>query len=516
MTSRPERAAGILLHPTSLAGPYGIGDLGREARRFVDFLADAGMSLWQILPLGPTGFGDSPYACFSTFAGNPLLIDLDGLVAEGLLRPEDLASPPDLPAESIDYGAVHAWKRPRLERAAARFLASAAPAGREGFDAFCAEHAHWLDDYALFMAVKARFDDRAAREGVADATWYAYWELDVRLRQADALARWRSDCAAEAETFKVLQYVFFRQWASLKSYANSRGVRIVGDVPIYVAPDGVDAWASPHLFKLGPDGRPSVVAGVPPDYFSETGQLWGNPLYDWERMAEDGFSWWVARFRAMLSLTDFIRIDHFRGFAACWEVPAGEETAVRGEWVETPGRELFAAVRRELGSLPLLAEDLGIITAEVEVLRDELGFPGMRVLQFAFEVGEGGRLVADHPFLPHNHVERSVVYTGTHDNDTTRGWYDERTPQERHLVRSYAACDDAGAVWSLIRLALSSVARFAIVPMQDTLGLGTWARMNRPSEASGNWAWRMRADALHPDLASALRELVQLYGRAPE
>ena len=510
------RSAGILLHPTSLASPHGIGDLGREAYRFVDFLAEAGMSLWQVLPLGPTGFGDSPYACFSTFAGNPLLIDLDALVADGLLRPEDIADVPGCSADRVDFGAVLEWKRPRLAAAAQRFLSGGSPVPRSDFDAFCAAQAHWLDDYALFMAVKDHFDAKAAAEGVADATWFSYWDRDIRLHEAAALARWGAACAPQIDTYRVWQYLFFRQWDNLKRYANTRRVRILGDVPIYVSADGVDAWANPSLFKLGADGRPSVVAGVPPDYFSETGQLWGNPLYDWERMAEDGFSWWVERFRAVLTLCDTVRIDHFRGFAACWEVPADAETAVGGEWVETPGRELFAAVRGALGDLPLVAEDLGVITPEVEALRDELGLPGLKVLQFAFDPKEDGRLDAAHPFLPHNYPERCVAYTGTHDNDTTRGWYDERSDEERHLIRTYAACDDGGAVWALIRTALASVARYAIVPMQDALNLGTEARMNRPAHASGNWDWRMPAEALHPDLAAALRTLVHIYGREPE
>ncbi len=510
------RASGILLHPTSFPGPHGIGDLGENAFDFIDFLVNAKQSLWQVLPLGPTGYGDSPYASFSSFAGNPLLINLDKLVEQGDLDAADLANIPNFPIDSIDYGWTIYWKFPLLEKAAHNFLAGASPARKAEFDAFCAEQAHWLDDFALFMAVKENFDQKAREEDVFGAMWSNYWDKDIALRRPAAVKRWQQKKANSIAVKKVQQFYFFQQWTALKQYANKNGIKIIGDIPIFVAPDSVDVWANSELFFLDKDGQPTVVAGVPPDYFSETGQLWGNPLYDWQAIAKQNFKWWIDRIQATLQMIDIIRIDHFRGFAAYWEVPAGEETAIKGRWVKAPGKELFDAVNEALGHLPILAEDLGVITPDVEELRDHFGFPGMKILQFAFDSKEAGGLNSTNAFLPHNHAPNCVVYPGTHDNDTTRGWYRERTVAEKDLVRRYLARDDHDIVWDFIRIAMSSAARFALVSMQDILNLDTDARMNTPSVLGGNWAWRYRPEALNEWVYSRLSELVTLYARDPE
>lgn len=510
------RSSGILLHPTSFPGPHGIGDLGEAAFRFVDFLVEAKQSLWQVLPLGPTGYGDSPYASFSTFAGNPLLINLDQLVEAGDLTPADVADVPAFPIDKVDFGWVIVWKASLLEKAARNFLASAGAERKADFEAFCTEQAGWLDDFALFMAVKDYFDQKAQAEDVFGAMWSNYWDKDIALRKPAALKKWRKEKAETIALKKVLQYFFFRQWGAVRRYANERGIKIIGDIPIFVAPDSVDVWANRELFFLDKEGQPTVVAGVPPDYFSPTGQLWGNPLYNWKALAAQGYRWWIERIRATLQLVDIIRVDHFRGFEAYWEVPAEEETAINGRWIKAPGMELFETVERQLGELPILAEDLGVITPEVEALRDHFKFPGMKILQFAFDSKEAGGLDATNKFLPHNHGRNAVVYTGTHDNDTTRSWYRERTLEEKDLVRRYLARNDNDIVWDFIRLAMSSVARFAIVPFQDVLNLDKDARMNTPSVLGGNWAWRYRAEALNPWAWSRLRELVDLYGRDPE
>jgi 4-alpha-glucanotransferase len=507
------RASGILLHPTSFPGPHGIGDLGQPAFDFIDFLVEAGQTLWQILPLGPTGYGDSPYASFSSFAGNPLLISLEKLVEWGDLKPRDLVDPPDFPIDTVDYGWVIAWQIPLLEQAAENFLSSASRARQAKFGRFCAENANWLDDFALFMAVKERYDQQALAEHVFGAMWNNYWDADIALRKPDAVERWKKQQAPAIATHKVLQFFFFEQWRALRSYANENGIRIIGDIPIFVAPDSVDVWANRELFKLDKQGQPTVVAGVPPDYFSETGQLWGNPLYDWDALADQGFQWWQDRIRATLNMVDIVRIDHFRGFEAYWEVPAGQETAIKGRWVKAPGMRLFEAIERDLGDVPVLAEDLGVITPDVEALRDHFNLPGMRILQFAFDSKEAGLLNATNSFLPHNHSFNSVVYTGTHDNDTTRGWYRERTPEEKDLIRRYLSRPDHDLVWDFIRMAMASVACFAIVPMQDVLSLDSDARMNTPSTLGGNWVWRYRPEVLNGWVAGRLRELVDLYGR---
>ena len=510
------RASGILLHPTSFPGPHGIGDLGENAYKFIDYLVEAKQTLWQVLPLGPTGYGDSPYASFSSFAGNPLLINLDKLVEQGDLSPEDLAEIPDFPTDFIDYGWVIYWKTPLLEKAADNFLAHAGTERQAQFEIFCAAQAHWLDDFALFMAVKEEFDQKAKEEDVFGAMWSNFWDKDIALRTPKAVAHWHKKKADRIAVRKVIQFYFYEQWAALKKYANDNGIKIIGDIPIFVAPDSVDVWANSDLFFLDDNGQPTVVAGVPPDYFSETGQLWGNPLYRWEKMQANGFKWWIRRIKATLQLVDIIRIDHFRGFAAYWEVPADEESAINGRWVKVPGRELFETVDKELGHLPILAEDLGVITPDVEELRDMFNFPGMKILQFAFDAKERGSLDTTNVYLPHNYIYNCVVYPGTHDNDTTLGWYNERTDDERDLIRRYLARDEQDIVWEFIRLAMASAARYALFQMQDVLNLDSDTRMNTPSVLGGNWAWRYRPEALNKWSSARLSDLVQLYAREPE
>lgn len=491
------RASGIILHPTSLPGPYGIGELGSAAYAFVDFLVQAGQRLWQLMPLGPTGYGDSPYASPSAFAGNPLLISLERLRDQGLLSEADLSQMPDFPADRVDFGAVIPCKMAMLRRSFARWQETAGPGEREAFAAFQNEHRAWLEDFALFMAIKD------AHTSVA----WVEWPAEYATRQPEALARARAELADEIRCHRYLQFQFFRQWRALREYANGHGVRMIGDVPIFVAADSADAWANPHLFYLDDRGRPTHVAGVPPDYFSPTGQRWGNPHYRWEAMSESGYAWWIDRFRQTFRLVDILRIDHFRGFEACWEVPASAETAVNGRWVKGPGLALFRAIEAALGDLPIIAEDLGFITPEVEAMRLAMGFPGMRVLQFAFDGG------AANPFLPHNYVPETVVYTGTHDNDTTRGWHDSAPEQERAAFWRYTGQSGGSASWEMLRLALASVARMALFPLQDALGLGSEARMNIPGSDQGNWTWRYQGWHLREGLAADLAEMSRTYGR---
>ncbi len=492
------RWAGILLHPTSLPGPYGIGDLGKEAYQWVDGLVRARQTWWQILPLGPTGYGDSPYQCFSAFAGNPYLISPDQLVQDGVLRPADVTGF-HFPAGHVDYGPVIQFKIGMLRRAWENFKSGSASALRLPFEEFCRREAAWLDDYALFMALKG------AHGG---ASWHS-WPHELVLRQAAALDRARHQLSGPLGMHRFGQFLFYRQWKALKRYANERGVRLMGDVPIFISADSVDVWANPDLYQLDEDRQPRVVAGVPPDYFSATGQLWGNPLYDWEASRRTGHAWWIARLKATLEQVDMIRLDHFRGFEAYWEVPAGNPTAVKGRWVKGPGMELFQTIRRALGGLPLVAEDLGLITPEVEVLRDQLELPGMRILQFAF----GG--APEDRFLPHNYERRTIVYTGTHDNDTTWGWYRSIGDRERDFLRRYLGRDGSDIVWDLIRLAWSSVADWALAPLQDVLNLGTEARMNFPGKPSGNWSWRFTHGQLHDGILGRLADLTHLYSRHP-
>lgn len=500
------RRSGVLMHPTSLPGRYGIGDLGEEATRFVDFLVSAGQSYWQVLPLSPTGYGDSPYQGLSAFAGNPMLISPQRLMEAGYLSQRDLDALPHFPLDRVDFGAVIYHKTRLLDRAYANFQAHASQAQRQAFDRFCQEQADWLDEYALFMALKAAHELRPWHE----------WDPGAAMREPDDLDRWRATLAEPILCQKYLQWQFFDQWLALKAYANERGIRLIGDIPIFVALDSADVWANADLFHFDENLQPTVVSGVPPDYFSETGQLWGHPLYRWDVMARKGYAWWIERFRMAFTQADVVRIDHFRGFYNYWEVPAEEETAVIGRWLLGPGADLFRAVTAALGEVSIIAEDLGDFDEEsragVDALQAEFGYPGMKVLQFAFSNGP------DDPFLPHNYSSPDwVVYTGTHDNDTTMGWYQvTSTEDERDYARKYLACDASDLAWDLIRLGWASVAHTAMTTVQDLLSLGHDSRMNTPSTMGPpNWCWRLRPGALTDDIAERLRELTAIYGRLP-
>jgi 4-alpha-glucanotransferase len=503
------RASGILLHPTSLPGQFGIGDLGKEAYRFADFLAGTGQRLWQILPLGPTGYANSPYQCLSVFAGNPLLMSLERLVEGRLLEPADLEGVPSFPKDRVDYDSVVEFKMPLLKKSFEAFETKAAPSEREQFEVFCEQNASWLETYSLFMALKDAHDL---------AAWNT-WEEDIQKRDPKSLENWKRKLNHEIRYHKYQQYQFFEQWSELKRYCNEQGIRLIGDMPIFIALDSAEVWSHPEMFHLDDSGRPTVVAGVPPDYFSKTGQLWGNPLYRWGVMARDGYAWWIERFRATHALVDIIRLDHFRGFEKYWEVPGTDVTAMNGRWVSGPGVEPFQAVRRTLGTLPVIAEDLGVITPEVDALRDQLSFPGMRVLQFAF----GSDPKAD-DYKPHNYPRNCVVYTGTHDNNTTVGWFrgkdvrdctesKQQRETEKQSVLKYLGTDGHEINWDFIRLALMSVADAAIIPLQDVLGLGSEARMNLPGTTEGNWCWRFLPDMLTEEIKARLRELTAIYGR---
>jgi 4-alpha-glucanotransferase len=494
----PARTSGLLLHVTSLPGPSGSGDFGPAAYRFVDFLARARQRLWQVLPLSPVGAGHSPYAGPSTFAGNPLLISLEGLVQDGLLTEADLDGVPGGGADRVDYERVIPYREERLRRATARFRDGAAPVLRAAFEDFAARHAGWLDDYALFTALKAHLGGQA----------WTDWPPPLVRREPAALAEARATLADAVAQHRVEQFLFERQWAALRAYAHARGVRVLGDLPIYVAHDSADVWANPDRFFLDNDGRPIAVSGVPPDYFSETGQLWGNPLYRWDRMREAGYRWWIGRLTRTLSLVDVVRLDHFRGFEAYWAVPAGEETAINGAWVEGPGAAVFEAFERVLGRpLPLVAEDLGTITPGVVALMERFGLPGMAVLQFAF----GGD--ADNAYRPHHYKRNLVAYTGTHDNDTFLGWWQHgATAEERAVGRAYLGPGEPH--WAAIRAIAASVAGTVVFPLQDVLGLGSDARMNTPGERDDNWAWRFTDDQLTDDVADRLALLTEATGRA--
>ena len=503
------RSSGVLMHPTSIPGRFGIGELGPETYAFLDFLRNAGQKLWQVLPLNPTGYGDSPFQCFSASAGNPLLISLEKLQQDQVLEPSDLRDVPYWTEERVDFGSVIRWKMPLLKKAAERFRKSAPIKDKEQFEKFCRDNAEWLEDFALFMAHKD-LDSRLI---------WNQWEKGMASRNPETLRQWRQRLEREIQANKYWQFEFFRQWSALRQYAHANGIRILGDIPIYLALDSADVWANPEYFLLDPNGRPLKVAGVPPDYFSATGQLWGNPIYNWERHKQAGYRWWVSRFRAALRLYDAVRIDHFRGFEAYWEIPAGEKTAMHGQWVKGPGGELFSVLQRELGELPIVAENLGVITPEVEAIRAQFGFPGMAILQFAF-----GKDPQGPTFRPHNYARDLVAYTGTHDNDTVAGWWNSqgsgdstRTPEdvvkEHAFARAYLGFKDEPINWVLIRGVMSSIANIAIVPLQDLLGLGSEARMNLPGTPSGNWRWRAKKGALTDDLANCLREMVRLYDR---
>lgn len=503
-----DRRSGILLHPTSLPGPPGAGDLGAGAHRFAGWLADAGQRLWQVLPLGPTGFGESPYQALSSHAGSPLLVSLPVLQREGWLEPSDLAGAPE---GAPDRAALHetlGFRRARLARAARVFAARATPAQRAELDAFRAREAGWLEDWALFAALK---------DAHGGAPW-PRWPAPLARRDLAALedARRLHAEAIHAEVFA--QHAFARQWAALRDRCRALGIALVGDLPIYVAHDSVEVWANPGLFRLDERGEPAVVAGVPPDYFSATGQRWGNPLYDWPAVAADGYAFWIDRVRAALARVDRIRLDHFRGFEAYWEIPGDATTAERGRWVPGPGGAVFEALERALGPLPFIAENLGVITPEVEALRRRFGFPGMAILQFAF--GDDPQAPS---FRPHNYERDLVAFTGTHDNDTVMGWWEggagdsvrtaDAVAREKAFARAYLGAGEEAMSWALVRAVLASVADTAVVPLQDVLGLGSGARMNRPATLGGNWAWRVREEALRPELAARLAALARLYDR---
>lgn len=498
------RRSGILMHPTSLPGRFGVGDLGNTAYSFVDFLAAAGQSYWQVLPLSPTGYADSPYQTLSAFAGNPMLISPEELKEAGHLSAADVAHAPAFPEHRVDFGPVIDCKTELLNRAFTSFKAHAPTAQRAAFARFCAEQASWLDDFALFMALKQAHDLRPWHE----------WEPELVTRQPKPLDRWRGSLAHEIENHKYRQWRFFEQWLALKQYANKRGVQIIGDIPIFVSMDSADVWANPHLFCLDENLQPTEVSGVPPDYFSQTGQLWGHPLYRWDVMAREGYPWWISRFRMAFTQADVVRIDHFRGFYNYWAIPAEAETAVNGRWLYGPGADLFHAVTSTLGELAIIAEDLGDFDAEsragVDTLQTEFGYPGMKVLQFAFSAGP------DNPFLPHNFIPDCVVYTGTHDNDTVVGWYRvTSTEVERDYARKVLGRDGSDIAWNLIRLAWASVANTSITTVQDLLNLGHEHRMNTPGTVGApNWCWRLRPGALTEGIAARLRELTQVYGRA--
>jgi 4-alpha-glucanotransferase len=498
---RFDRSCGVLLHPTSLPGPFGIGDLGPPADRYLDWLARHGVRWWQVLPLFAPGPGNSPYSGTSSFAGNVFLISPERLVEDDLLAATDLAEAPPFRSDRVDYEAAKAFKHRLLATAWLRFQSDPSPGVARRFGAFMEANQDWLDDYSLYASLKRNHDEQP---------WWE-WPEKLALRRPEALNRWRDEHLDEIAGFQYRQFLFFDQWERLRDRAASRGIGIIGDLPIFVARDSADVWANRELFLLDARGLPEVVAGVPPDYFSEDGQLWGNPLYDWKRHAASGFAWWIARVRASLRLVDVVRLDHFRGFEAHWEVAAGEKTARRGRWVKGPGRALFDAVAEALGAAPFIAEDLGSINDEVLALRDELDLPGMAVLQFAFQ---------PHPrslFLPYFHHPHQVVYTGTHDNNTSLGWYrDELDAAGQDFLRRYVAADGREMHWDLIRLALASVADLAVVPHQDIAGLTSEHRMNTPGIGGGNWEFRLADGMLDDDLGRRLGEMIWLYGRTPE
>jgi 4-alpha-glucanotransferase len=492
-----DRASGILLHPTSLPSRGGIGDFGIAAHEFVEFLAAARQRLWQVLPLNPVGFGNSPYSSFSAFAGSPLLISLERLAERGWIDPGRLAVLPESQGD-VDYDRVRATKTPLLLEAAANFVQNASGTDRERFERFCREQAWWLDDFVLFGALRQQFGGQS---------WHQ-WPREFSHREPEALERLRAEAGFQLDAARALQFIFFEQWRALRAHCAHHGIRIVGDIAIFVNYDSADVWTQRDIFRLNDDLEPEAVAGVPPDVFSETGQRWGNPLYRWDVLEQGGFRWWVQRMRSVLTTCDIVRLDHFRGFEAYWEIPATEATAVNGKWVKGPGKALFDVLHRELGSLPLIAEDLGYITPEVHALREYLGIPGMRVMQFGF--GDPGA----HVYLPHRFEWNTTVYTGTHDNDTTMGWWhSQATAQERRYAGGYLGAKAANASWAFLRSAMASVARYAIVPLQDVLSLGSEARMNTPSRINGNWGWRYLPGALQPQAAEALALLADITDR---
>ena len=494
-----ERSSGILFHPTSLPGKYGIGTLGKEAYAFIDFLKKSRQKLWQIFPLGPTGYGDSPYQSFSSFAGNPYLIDFDLLIEAHLLSEEDLR---DVffgdNEEYIDYGAIYNQKYPLLRKAYENFKSSDNHEMKENLEHFKRENASWLNDYSLYISLKNHFNGLPWNE----------WAHDIKNREHGAMEHYRNELADDIEYHNFIQFLFFKQWGDVKRYANENGIKIIGDIPIFVAADSSDAWANPEIFLFDEERKPVKVAGVPPDYFSATGQLWGNPLYNWQKLKETNYSWWVERVRANLSTCDIIRIDHFRGFEAYWAVPYGDDTAINGQWEPGPGIDLFNAIKSQLGELPIIAEDLGLMTQGVIDLREATGFPGMKILGFAFDSGE------ENDYLPHTYTKNCVVYTGTHDNDTLIGWFQKAKEEDRQFARDYLnSRSDDEIHWDAIRGAWSSVASMAISPVQDFLGLGSEARINTPGVAAGNWQWRLKQGVLTDELAEKIAKLTKIYSR---
>jgi len=492
-----ERSSGILVHPSSFPNRFGIGDLGPSAFDFLNFLNKVGCGLWQILPLGPTGFGDSPYQSFSAFAGNPYLISPELLLQEGLLHPNDLVEEKHSPHLRVEFGNIIPWKLNLLEKSYVNF--SNKHKLHEEFTKFCSENDRWLDDYALFMALK---------EIYGGSPWTNFPDT-VRTREPFEILDYRKKLKHNIDRYKFYQFLFFRQWRSIRKYAQKLGIRIVGDIPLYVAHDSADVWVNPELFQLDSKGQPRVVAGVPPDYFSPTGQLWGNPIFNWSEHKDSGFRWWIERFKQTLNLVDIIRLDHFRGFVGYWQVPAGNSTAEHGEWVQGPGIEFFDQLSKGLElswNFPLIAEDLGVITEDVVELRRHLDIPGMKILQFAFSGSEN-------PFLPHHYLPDCVVYTGSHDNDTTLGWFNSAPEEEKIFAKEYLGVDGSDIAWDLIRLGWASVASYAIAPIQDILHLDSSARMNFPGRIGGNWEWRMPEDYNQDDLIERLKKINATYGR---
>ncbi len=497
-----KRAGGILLHPTALPGPHGIGTLGTMAFSFLNWMEEAGQSYWQICPLAPTGYGDSPYQGFSAFAGNPNLIDLEELMSLGLLNKTDLDQLQDLPDDYVNFGRLIPLKNAALQQAWKRYSSGYRAEGmEEGFNDFRVEAAPWLEDFCLFMVLKTRHNGQSWDE----------WEAPYRFRESAALSEILALSEDELEYHSFVQYLFYRQWSELKSKANQKGINIIGDLPIFIAFDSSDCWANPELFQLDKSRHPINFAGVPPDYFSASGQLWGNPLYDWERMEKNGFSWWISILKSKLEQFDALRIDHFRGFSAYWSVPYGENTAINGQWIPAPGSKLFSKVREVLGDLPIIAEDLGVITEDVVELIHECGLPGMKVLQFAFDSSE------ENDYLPHNYEKNCIVYTGTHDNDTSAGWFSTAAEHDRETALSYLNLPpsaESGAVTAaMVRTAIASAANLAIIPVQDILELGSEARFNTPGTLGGNWIWRADEESFNSETAARLMKLTRVYGR---
>lgn len=528
-----QRKSGILVHPTSFPSKYGIGDLSGAAYDFIDFLKQSGTRVWQILPLGHTSFGDSPYQSFSAFAGNPLIISIDELIKDKLLTQEDIGENFNFDENKTDFGKVIDFKYPIFRKAFLNFkiLCGKNKNVKKEFESFCSENSFWLDDYTLFIALKNYFIDKRkntyespeykkyykqnkdvmSRDFIADCFYggaFNSWPEEIVLRKSYALSKWKKTLKNEILFYKFLQYKFFEQWAKLKKYANSNGIEIIGDIPIFVSGDSADVWSNPELFRINEKGYPTEVAGVPPDYFSETGQLWGNPLYDWDMHEKTKYKWWILRIKKTLEIVDVLRIDHFRAFESYWSIPYGEKTAVNGKWEKGPQTALFDALKNEMGDLPIIAEDLGDLNPEVIELRDKLGFPGMKILQFGFGDGSGNE------YLPHNYkTTNCVVYTGTHDNDTTVGWYKSSDEKTKDFVRRFLRISGDDIAWDFIRLAFSSTAELAVIPIQDILNMDCENRMNTPGIAGGNWQFRYRNGMLTKEIAAGVRYLVEMYNR---